>query len=156
MTLLNQPAPDFTLFSHKREKVTLSSFKGKKVIVAFYPAAFTGVCEKELCTFRDSIADLNAANAVVLGVSVDAPFANAAFATKTGAEFPLLSDYSRSTVKAYGVALDNFAGMEGYTASNRAVFIVDTNGTIRYEWIGANPGVEPDYAAVKAAVVTIS
>ena len=153
MSLLGQTAPDFTLLSHKREKVSLGDLRNNgRVVLAFYPAAFTGVCEKEMCAFRDSLADLNGLNASVVGISVDAPFSNAAFASKNGVEFPLLSDYTRSTVRAYGVALDDFAGMPGYTASKRAVFIVDQSGTVIYEWVGPNPGVEPDYAAIKAAL----
>jgi peroxiredoxin len=153
MSLLGQTAPDFTLLSHKREKVSLGDLRSNgRVVLAFYPAAFTGVCEKELCAFRDSLADLNGLNATVVGISVDAPFSNAAFAARNGVEFPLLSDYTRATVRAYGVALDDFAGMPGYTASKRAVFIVDQAGKVIYEWVGPNPGVEPDYAAVKAAL----
>ena len=121
-------------------------------MLAFYPAAFTGVCEKELCTFRDSLSSLNEVNATVLGISVDAPFSNGAFASKNDINFDLLSDYSRETVRAYGVALDDFAGMQGYTASKRAVFIVDEGGSVIYEWVGPNPGVEPDYSAVQAAL----
>lgn len=153
MSLVGQTAPDFTLISHKREKVSLSDLRGQgRVVLAFYPAAFTGVCEKELCTFRDALAMLNGLDANVVGISVDAPFSNAAFAAKNGVEFPLLSDYTRETVQSYGVALENFAGMPGYTASKRAVFIVERDGTVSYEWVGPNPGVEPDYAAIQAAL----
>lgn len=152
MSLLGQTAPDFTLPGTDRKPVTLSGFRGSKVIIAFYPAAFTGVCEKEMCTFRDNLGQLNDAKAQVVGVSVDAPFSNGAFAGKFGLTFPLLSDYTRATTEAYGVAWPNFAGMAGYVAANRAVFIVDEAGTVIFEWIGANPGIEPDYAAVKAAV----
>ena len=152
MSLVGQTAPSFTLTNHKREKVSLDSFRGKKVIIAFYPAAFTGVCEKEMCTLRDSLADLDGLGAAVLGISVDAPFANGAFAAKNNIQFPLLSDYARETVRAFGVALDNFAGLAGYTAAQRSVFIVDGEGQVTYEWIAPNPGVEPDYAAIKAAL----
>lgn len=146
-------APDFTLFDTKREKVTLSSFAGDhNVVVAFFPAAFTGVCEKELCTFRDALADLNGLDATVLGISVDAPFSNAAFADKNGVNFPVLSDYDRSATKAYGVELEDFAGMPGYTASKRAVFVVDKGGKVTYAWVGPNPGVEPNYDEVKSAL----
>lgn len=152
MSLLQQPAPDFTLLSHEKKPVQLSGLRGQKVVLAFYPAAFTGVCTKELCTFRDALASLNELNAAVLGISVDAPFSNAAFAKQNELNFPLLSDYAREATRAYGVALDNFAGMSGYTASQRAVFVVDEAGRVVYEWIAPNPGVEPDYAAVKAAL----
>ena len=152
MSLLGSPAPNFNLFDTGRSQVSLESFRGKKVVLAFFPAAFTGVCEKELCTFESGLSGFEAMNATVLAISVDAPFSNAAFAAKTGASFPILSDYSRSTVEAYGVALADFAGMPGYTASQRAVFVVGENGEVTYEWIAPNPGVEPNYDEVKAAL----
>lgn len=152
MSLVGATAPAFSLFDHARQPVTLEGLRGSKVVIAFFPAAFTGVCEKELCTFRDSLADLNSLNAKVLGISVDAPFSNAAFANKNGINFPILSDYARAAVNAYGVAHDDFAGMPGYTAAKRSVFIVDESGTVTYAWIAPNPGVEPDYAAVKSAL----
>lgn len=152
MSLLGQPAPSFTLFDNARQPVSLDGLRGSKVVLAFFPAAFTGVCEKELCAFRDSLAELNGLNAKVIGISVDAPFSNNAFAAKNAVTYPILSDYTRATVHAYGIALNDFAGMPGYVAAKRAVFIVDENGTITYEWVGPNPGVEPDYAAVKAAL----
>lgn len=145
-------APNFTLLNAKREPVSLEGLKGKKVVLAFFPAAFTGVCTKEMCTFRDSMAQLNGLDAEVLGISVDAPFSNAAFAEKHSLNFPLLSDYAREATNAYGIAINDFAGMKGYTASKRAVYVVDREGTVQYAWEGPNPGVEPDYAAVKGAV----
>lgn len=123
------------------------------MVVAFFPAAFTGVCTKELCTFRYSMAGPNDLNATVLGISVDAPFSNAAFAEKNALTFPVLSDYARTATVAYGIALENFAGMPGYTASKRAVYVVGVDGTIRYEWV--DPGVEPDYDAIKAALASL-
>ena len=152
MIAIGSKAPDFNLFNQKRERVSLESFRGKKVVVAFFPAAFTSVCEKELCTFRDSLSALDDIGATVLSISVDAPFANAAFASKNNLNFAVLSDYAREATRAYGVAIDNFAGMPGYTASNRAVFVVNGEGTITYAWVGPNPGVEPDYEEVKRAV----
>jgi peroxiredoxin len=152
MSLIGQNAPDFSLLNTAREEVTLSELRGQKVVLAFFPAAFTGVCEKELCTFRNSLADMNALGGTILGISVDSPFANQAFATKNEINFPILSDYTRSTVNAYGIAFENFAGMAGYIAANRAVFVVDQTGSVTYEWIAPNLGTEPDYAAVQAAL----
>lgn len=152
MSLVGAPAPSFSLLDNARQSVTLESLRGSKVVLAFFPAAFTGVCEKELCTFRDSLAAFNGLNAKVLGISVDAPFSNAAFATKNALTFPILSDYTRATVNAYGVAHADFAGMPGYVAAKRSVFVVDEKGTVIYEWVAPNPGVEPDYAAVQASL----
>lgn len=147
-------APDFTLPNHKRERVALADLRGKTVVLAFFPAAFTGVCEKEMCSFRDSLAALNDLNATVFGVSVDAPFSNGAFAERNQLNFALLSDYNREVVRAYGVAHDDFAGLTGYTAAKRSVFVIDPNGNINYAWIAPNPGVEPNYDEVQKAVAS--
>jgi peroxiredoxin len=155
MSSNNTPAPDFTLLNTKREAVSLASLRGQTAVLAFIPAAFTGVCEKELCTFRDSLASFNDVGAKVFGVSVDAPFSNAAFAAKMGLNFEILSDYDRAATRAFDVAHDDFAGMAGYTASKRSVFVIDGEGVIRYRWVAPNPGVEPDYAEVKAAVAAL-
>ena len=156
MLELNQAAPNFTLTNHKKEAIELEAQRGKNVVIAFFPAAFTGVCEKEMCTLRDGLAELNNADATVLGVSVDGPFSNAAFHAKNDLNFDLLSDHSRAATTAYGVALENFAGMEGYTAAQRSVFIVDKKGTLVYSWVAPNPGVEPDYDEVKGTVAKLS
>lgn len=152
MAAIGSEAPDFTLFNNKREKVTLSEQRGKNVVLAFFPAAFTGVCEKELCTFRDALALFNDLDATVYGLSVDSPFANNAFAEKNQLNFPILSDYAREAVRAYGVAHDDFAGMPGYTAATRSVFVVDKQGKIAFAWVADVPSQEPNYDDVQAAV----
>jgi len=146
---VGQKPPDFQLFDQDKKLRTLKEFQGRKVVLAFFPGDFTSVCTKEMCTFRDSLAKLNALNANVVGVSVNDPFSNKAFAEKNGLNFPLLSDYSRDVVRKYGVALDDFAGMKGYTAAKRAVFILDKNATIRYAWVSDDPGKEPDYGEIE-------
>jgi len=149
---VGQKAPDFTLIDTGRKHTTLSQFSGKKVVLAFYPGAFTGVCEKEMCALRDSMADFNSVNAQVLGISVDSPFANKAFAEKNGITFPLLSDYTRYVSAQYCGLITNFANMAGLSAANRSVFVIDANGIVTYTWISENPGVEPPYDEVKKAV----
>jgi peroxiredoxin len=152
MSLIGQKAPDFTLLDTGLESTQLSTLQGKKVVLAFYPGAFTGVCEKEVCAFRDAMASFNDLNTTVLGISVDSPFSNGAFASKNSLNFKLLSDYTRSTVHAYGIPFENFAGMDGYVSANRAVFVIDETGTVTYEWIAPNLGTEPNYEEVQAAV----
>ena len=149
---VGQQAPGFELFDTNKQPTKLSDSKGKNVVLAFYPGAFTGVCTTEMCTFRDRFDSFNSLNAQVFGISVDVFFSQKAFSDANNLNFPLLSDYNRETVNAYGVALPNFAGMEGYTASQRAVFVIDKNGVIRYKWVGENPGVEPDYDEVQRQV----
>jgi peroxiredoxin len=151
-TNVGSKAPEFTLFDTEKKTRSLSEFHGKKTVLAFFPGAFTGVCTKELCTFRDALANFNNLNAQVIGISVDSPFANKAFATQNNLQFPLLSDYTREVSSLYGGVHEDFAGMKAYSAAKRAVFIIDTKGIVAYAWVSENPGVEPDYAAVTQAL----
>lgn len=156
MVDVGSKAPDFNLKNQNKEDISLAGLKGKKVVIAFYPAAFTGVCQKELCTFRDNLATLNGLDATVLGIAVDPPFAAKAFAEQHKLGFSLLSDYRREAVRAYGVTHDDFAGLPGYTAAKRSVFVTDREGVVRYAWVAPTPAVEPDYEAVKKALADIA
>lgn len=148
MVEVGQRAPDVELVDTERNPVRISDFKGKTTVLLFYPGAFTGVCTKELCTFRDSITQFNNVSANVVGISVDSPFANKAFKSQNNLNFPLLSDHTRAAVKAYNAWHDDFAGIKGYSAAKRSVFILDHDLNIRFKWVSDNPGVEPDYALV--------
>ncbi|MGC8595270.1 MAG: peroxiredoxin [Candidatus Kryptoniota bacterium] len=145
-------APEFTLYDTDRKERKLSEFVGKKIVLAFYPGAFTGVCTKEMCTFRDSMSRFNDVNANVIGISVDPPFSNKAFAEQNKLNFPILSDYERKVIRLYGAYHDDFLGLKGYTAAKRAVFVIGTDGNISYKWVSDNPGVEPPYEEVIKAV----
>jgi len=149
-------APDFKLFDTERKERSLSEFLGKKTVLAFFPGAFTGVCTKEMCTFRDSMAELGKLNAQVVGVSVDSPFSNKAFADANKLNFPVLSDYSRNVVKQYAGVYDDFAGMKGYTASKRSVFVLDKGGVVKYAWVSDVPANEPPYDEVKKALASFN
>lgn len=146
---INQKAVNFKLYDTERKEVSLSEFLGKKVILAFFPGAFTGVCTKEMCTLRDSLSIFNEMNTQVIGISVDSPFANKAFALQNQLTFPLLSDYSRDVIKIYCGVHDDFAGLKGYTASKRAVFVLDENQVVKYSWISDDPAKEPPYEEIK-------
>jgi glutaredoxin-dependent peroxiredoxin len=148
-------APDFTLADTDKKPRSLKEFIGKKTVLAFFPGAFTGVCTKEMCAFRDSLSRFNELNAQVVGISVDAPFSNKAFASQNNLQFPILSDYSRAAVKAYGIVLDNFAGLSGYAAAKRSVFVLDTQGIVRYAWVTDDPGVEPKYDEITEALSSL-
>ncbi len=156
MTLkVGDKAPGFTLTDTDKKSRSLNEFLGKKTVLAFFPGAFTGVCTKEMCTFRDSMSQFNSMDAQVVGISVDSPFANKGFADANKLQFPVLSDYNRDAVKHYGIALDNFAGLQGYTAAKRAVFVLDKKGTVQYAWISDNPGFEPKYDEISKALAAI-
>ena len=152
MSNLNDQAPSFELKNTNKESVSLDSFKGKTVVLAFYPGAFTGVCDTEMCTFNDNLSKLNESNAVVLGISVDSPWSNGAFKEKYGIEFELLSDYERSVVSDYDVTFTGLGGLDGYVSANRAVFVLNSEGIVKYKWVAENPGVEPNYDEVLAEV----
>ena len=149
MASVGEMAPDFTLTAQDKSSVTLSEMRGDRVVLAFFPAAFTGVCTKEMCTFSEGMAVLGSGGVSVLGISVDSPFSNSAFAEADDISFPLLSDVHRETVNSYGVALADFV-IQGYTVAQRSVFVVEADGSIGYAWVAENPGQEPDYEAVMA------
>jgi peroxiredoxin len=149
---LGVQAPHFTLFDADKKARSLSEFLGMKTVLAFYPGAFTGVCTKEMCAFRDSMANFNSLKAQVVGISVDGPFANKAFATANSVTFPLLCDFTREVAKQYCGVHEDFAGVKGYTASKRAVFVLDASGTVKYVWISEQPGVEPPYEEITKAL----
>jgi peroxiredoxin len=149
---VGQKAPEFTLVGTDLKTVSLGDFTGKNVVLAFYPAAFTGVCQKEMCTFRDGLNEFAGASTVVLGVSVDSPFANKEFAAKNGLTFPLLSDITHNVIRQYDVVFNDLAGVKGLIVAKRSVFVIDKAGIIGYRWVAPEPKVEPDYAEVKAAV----
>ncbi|MEM0132104.1 MAG: peroxiredoxin, partial [Saccharolobus sp.] len=137
----------------KKVKVP-SDFKGKVVVLAFYPAAFTSVCTKEMCTFRDSMAKFNEFNAVVLGISVDPPFSNKAFKEHNKLNFTILSDFNREAVKMYGVS-GELPILKGYVLAKRSVFVIDRNGIIRYKWVSEDPGKEPNYEEIRQIIAKL-
>jgi len=148
-TEVGQKSPDFQLPDQDRKARSLKEFAGKKLVLAFFPGAFTSVCTKELCTFRDSAQSLNTLNAQVVGIDVNDPFTNKAFADENRLQFPLLSDYARNTIRAYKINHDDFAGLKGYTAAKRSIFVLDDKGTVRYRWVSEDPTKEPNYEEIK-------
>ena len=152
MLNVNDVAPDFTLKNTSKEDVSLSQFSEKTVVLAFYPGAYTGVCDTEMCTLQDNLKAFNELEATVLGISVDSPWANGGFSKQYNLEFDLLSDFNREVVKKYDVLFEGLGGIEGYTCANRAVFILQS-GVIKYAWEASpNPGVEPDYDEIKSTL----
>jgi len=147
-------APDFTLFNQDGEPVTLSSFKGKNVVVLFFPAANTGACTTEMCTFRDELKEYENLNAQLLGISVDTHFALKMFHEKNNYNFPLLSDFNKKVIKDYDVVLDVFVPgkFDYFNTAKRAAFVVDKNGLIKYFEILANVGGQPNFEAIKKAL----
>lgn len=146
---VGQRAPDFELPDQDLKHRKLSEFRDKKTILAFFPAAESSVCTAEMCAFRDSLDELRDYGANVIGVSVDGPFVNKAFANNHHLNFPVLSDYGRKVIKKYGIVMKKLATMPDYNAAKRSVFILDKDGKVRYRWVSDNPLVEPNYAEIK-------
>ena len=144
MLELNDKAPNFKLKNTEKNDVSLSDFPNQTVVLAFYPGAFTGVCDTEMCTFQENIQSFNELNTTVFGISVDSPWANSAFAAKYNLKFELLSDLDRKVINDYGVSFKGLGGIDNYECANRAVFIIKS-GNVSYKWVAPNPGVEPDY-----------
>jgi peroxiredoxin len=155
MVEVGTKAPDFMLVNQDMKKVSLSDFKGKNVVLAFYPGAFTGTCTSEMCNIRDNIAKLEDLETQVLGISVNDPFSNKAFHEENVLNFPVLFDYNRTVVKQYDVFHENFAELDGYTSAKRSIFILDSEGIVRYKWVTENPGIEPDYEEIRRELLKI-
>ena len=147
-------APDFTLPNQDREPVTLSrALQNGPVVLAFFPAAFSSVCEKELCTFRDSLAQLASAKAQVFGISVDTFFTLKAWKDAQGLNFPLLSDFNKDVIRDYGVFNEDMIGLKGI--ARRAVFVIGPDGVVRHREVLQDARHEPDYAKVHEALAAL-
>ena len=147
-------APDFTLPNQDRENVTLSeTLKSGPVVLAFFPAAFSSVCQQEMCTFRDSMAELNKSNAQVLGVSTDTFFALKAWGDAQKLNFPLLSDYNKNVIRSYGVVNPDMIGLKDI--SKRAVFVIDRSGVVKHREVLDDARNEPSYDKVKQALANL-
>jgi peroxiredoxin len=146
-----QSAPDFTLYDTDKQPVKLSDQKGKKVVLLFFPAAFTSTCTKELCTFRDNLSRYNDMNAQVYGISVDMPYSLKVYKEQQNLNFPLLSDFNKEASTAYDTIYENWAmGMKG--VAKRSAFVIDKEGKIAYAEVLENASLEPDYEAIDAAL----
>jgi peroxiredoxin len=150
---LGQKVPEFALPDYDKKVRSLGEFTQKgNVILAFFPFAFSGTCDKEMCSFRDGFPSLQAAGAQLVGVSVDSAYSLKAFAQTYNLQFPLLSDFNKKVTKLYGVLQDPWVGLGYKGVAKRAVFLVDRRGMLRYKWVTDTPSDEPPYAeVVKAA-----
>jgi peroxiredoxin len=149
---VGEAAPEFRLpyatkekiFFRPDERLTLSSLKGKNVVLAFYPADWSGGCTTEVCTFRDTFIELGKLNAIVLGVSGDYVFSHHEWAKHHNLPFPLLSDHDHSVAKAYG------SYNEQYGLNNRTIFLIDKEGIVRYVNLAFKASDKKDYDALRA------
>lgn len=142
-------APGFELPDTELKLRSLDEFRDKNIVLTFIVAASSPVCQVELCTLRDSWKEISDLGAQIVAISNDGPFANKAFAEKNNFNFPLLADYTSSTIRHYGVLMPDLLHIKGYNAAKRSVFVIMKDGTIGYKWVSEDPLKEPDYEEIK-------
>lgn len=148
---VGEQAPNFKLFNTDKKEVSLSDYRGKNVVVLFFPLAFTGVCTAELCQMRDDIATYSNLNSDILGISVDSIFTLGKFKAEQSLPFQLLSDFNKETSQAFGAYYDTFVmGMQG--VSKRSAFVIDKEGIVQYAEVLESAGNLPNFEAVKATL----
>jgi peroxiredoxin len=149
---IGQKVPEFTLPDTDRKTRSLGEFtKQGTTMLAFFPFAFSGTCDKEMCTFRDDFGTLQALGAQLVGISVDSSYSLKAFAQTYNLQFPLLSDFNKKVTKLYGVLQDPWVGLGFRGVAKRSVFLVDERGILRYRWVTDAPSDEPPYQEVTKA-----
>lgn len=147
-------APEFTLRASDKSQVHLRDFRGKNVVLLFYPLAFTGVCTKELCLMRDSLAEYERLDAQVLAVSVDSLYALNKWKQEEGFNFPLLSDFNKTVGKKYGVLYKTFV-FEMRGVAKRSAFVIDREGIVRYAEVLENAGELPNFEAIRNTLAAL-
>jgi len=148
-------APTFTLRNTEKAEVSLEDYKGKNVVLLFFPLAFTGVCTTELCTMRDDIGTYEGVDAQVLAVSVDSLFTLEQFKKAENYNFPLLSDFNKTVSRAYGSLYEDFVlDMKG--VSKRSAFVIDKDGVVQYAEVLESAGDLPNFGAIKAILTSLN
>ncbi len=148
-------APNFTLRASDKSEVSLENYRGKNVVLLFFPLAFTGVCTTELCSMRDNIADYSNLDAEILAVSVDSLFVLEKFKAEQNLNFPLLSDFNKNVSRAYGSFYEDFVlDMKG--VSKRSAFVIDKTGTVKYAEVLESAGDLPNFEAVKETLAALN
>ena len=149
-----QMAPDFSLFNTEKNKVSLADYKGKNLVILFFPLAFTGVCTTELCSMRDDIASYSDLDADILAISVDSLFVLDQFKKVENYNFTLLSDFNKEVSRAYGALYEDFVlDMKG--VSKRSAFVIDKEGMVQYAEVLESAGDLPNFEAVKAKLAEL-
>ena len=146
-------APDVTLPDTDRQQVSLAAlWSGQPLVLMFFPLAFTSTCTEELCTVRDDIGSYGGLNARVAAVSVDSPYVLDRFRRELGADYLFLSDFNREASRAFGVLREAPVGPGLRHASDRATFVIGTDGRVKYTWHSTNPSLLPPFEEIKQAL----
>lgn len=153
--MIGDAAPLFTLKASDKTDVSLQDYRGRNVVVLFFPAAFTGVCTAELCSVRDNMAAYSQLNADVVAISVDLPFTLDKFKQEQGYQFPLLSDFNKEVSRAYGAIYEEWIlGFKG--VAKRSAFVIDAEGKIRYAEVLENAGEQPNFEAINQTLQSLA
>lgn len=153
---VGQKAPDLKLYNTEKKEVNLADHKGKNVLLLFFPLAFTGTCTTELCSVRDNLAMYNNLNAVVYGISIDAPHTLVKFKEEQKLNFELLSDFNKVASTDYDCIYAEFGAMKMKGVSKRSAFVVDKDGIIRYAEVLENAGDLPDFGKIKSTLESLN
>jgi peroxiredoxin len=155
---IGDSAPDFSLINTDGTKVKLGDFKGKPVVLLFFPFAYSSVCTSEMCRIRDNLNLYSKLNAQVLGISIDSHHTLRAWANDLKINFPLLSDFNKDASAKYDSLYEEYAkGKYDYKGvSKRSAFVIDKGGIIRYTEICPTTGEQPNYVAIQKTLNEIS
>lgn len=151
---LGQQAPEFSLYNTEKNKVSLSDYRGKNVVILFFPLAFSGVCTKEVCSVQENMGNYQKLNAEIIGISVDSLFSLHKFKQEYSLDFELLSDFNKEVSDLYQSLNENFA-FEMKGVSKRSTFVLDKEGVIRFIEILDSPGDMPNFTEVQACLETL-
>jgi peroxiredoxin len=152
---VGQKAPDFSLYDSDKKKVNLSDYQGKKVLILFFPQAFSGICTTELCSVRDNISAYEGVDAEVLAISVDSVNSLNRFKQDQSYNFTLLSDFNKDTSRSYEAIYENWVlDMKG--VSKRSAFVIDREGIIQYAEVSESPADIPNFEAIQAVLAKIA
>jgi len=152
---VGEKAPNFKLRATDKSEVSLEDYRGKNVVLLFFPLAFTGVCTTELCSMRDDIGTYEGLDAQILAVSVDSLFTLEQFKNRENYNFPLLSDFNKTVSRAYSALYETFVlDMKG--VSKRSAFVIDKEGIVQYAEVLESAGDLPNFDAVKETLSSLN
>jgi len=144
-------APSFSLPSKPGEVIDFAAILGsEKVVLLFFPFAFSSVCTAEMCHLRDDWSKWSSLGVRIFGVSIDSPYTTEKFRQVEGIPFPILSDFNKEVCASYGVLLEQLNGLRG--VATRAAFVMDAQGVVRYAKVNASPREQVDFKAIEEAV----
>ncbi len=152
---IGQQAPEFSLFNTEKNKISLSDYRGKPVVLLFFPLAFTGVCTNEMCSMRDSMSTYNDLNAEIIGISIDSLFVLDRFKKENNLEFTLLSDFNKTVSRDYGCQYETFV-FEMMGVAKRSAFVIDGEGIVRYAEVLESAGELPNFDLIKECLASLS